>query len=111
MLFAPGDVSVEDRRAVWEPVLGVSVLRWSIRGMKTKWGSCNREPHHIWFNAELAKKQPDCLEHIAVHEMMHQLERNHGERFTSLMDRFLPDWHARRDLPNDVPLTHEEWQR
>ncbi len=26
--------------------------------MKTKWGSCNRETGHIWFNVELAKKHP-----------------------------------------------------
>ena len=44
---------------------------WSIRRMKTKWGSCNRETGHIWFNLELAKKHPDCLEYIVVHEMTH----------------------------------------
>ena len=68
--------------------------RWSIRRMKTKWGSCNRETGHIWFNVELAKKHPDCLEYIVVHEMTHLLERGHGERFTKLMDQFMPDWRA-----------------
>ena len=64
--------------------------------MKTKWGSCNRETGHIWFNVELAKKHPDCLEYIVVHEMTHLLERNHGERFTKLMDEYMPDWRSRR---------------
>jgi predicted metal-dependent hydrolase len=95
--------------AKWEPVLGVSVPRWSIRSMKTKWGSCNRETGHIWFNVELAKKHPDCLEYIVVHEMTHYLERNHGERFTKLMDGFMPDWRSRRDQLNDAPLTQERW--
>ncbi|GFG68921.1 M48 family metallopeptidase [Mycolicibacter senuensis] len=95
--------------AKWEPVIGVSVPRWSIRRMKTKWGSCNRESGHIWFNIELAKKHPDCLEYIVVHEMTHYRERHHGERFTALMDGYLPDWRARRDLLNDSPLAHEEW--
>ena len=40
----------------WEATLGVSVPGWSIRRMKTKWGFCNRETRHIWFNLELAKK-------------------------------------------------------
>ena len=62
--------------------------------MKTKWGSCNRETGHIWFNVELAKKHPDSLEYIAVHEMTHLLERGHGRRFTKLMDGFMPDWRA-----------------
>ncbi len=45
-----------------------------------------------------------------VHEMAHLIERGHGERFTNLMDDFLPDWRARRDLLNEAPLAHEEWQ-
>jgi predicted metal-dependent hydrolase len=93
----------------WEPKLGVRVPKWSIRRMKTKWGSCNRETGHIWFNVELAKKHPDSLEYIVVHEMTHLLERSHGERFARLMDRHLPDWQARREQLNQAPLGHEEW--
>jgi len=78
--------------------------------MKTKWGSCNRESRHIWFNVELAKKPPECLEYIVVHEMTHYLERGHNERFTALMDDFMADWRARRDLLNATPLAAEEWQ-
>lgn len=95
--------------ATWEDKLGLSVPKWTIRRMKTKWGSCNRETQHIWFNAELAKKHPDCLEYIVVHEMTHYLERGHGERFTKLMDRELPDWRSRRDQLNAEPLAEETW--
>jgi predicted metal-dependent hydrolase len=101
--------AIPDLITKWEPVLDVSVPRWSIRRMKTKWGSCNRETGHIWFNVELAKKHPDCLEYIVVHEMTHHLERNHGERFIKLMDGFMSDWRARRDQLNESPLGHEEW--
>jgi predicted metal-dependent hydrolase len=95
--------------ATWEPVVGRAVPQWSIRRMKTKWGSCNRETGHLWFNLELAKKHPDCLEYIVVHEMTHLRERGHGERFTKLMDGFLPDWRARRDQLNSSPLAEENW--
>jgi len=123
----PGD-SAEQRRALlerwhrdqlrqalpelistWEERLELSVPKWSIRRMKTKWGSCNRESRHIWFNTELAKKHPDCLEYILVHEMAHYLERNHGERFAKLMDGFMPDWRRRRDELNAAPLADERW--
>ena len=93
----------------WEPAIGRTVPRWSIQRMKTKWGSCNRETGHIRFNLELAKKHPRCLEYIVVHEMTHLLERGHGERFTKLMDGFMPDWRSRRDELNMAPLAHEEW--
>lgn len=95
--------------AKWEPVIGRPVGRWSVRRMKTKWGSCNRETGHIWFNLELAKKHPLCLEYLVVHEMTHLLERGHGERFTKLMDGFMPDWRSRRDQLNDAPLADEQW--
>lgn len=128
LLYVPEGSTGEERRAVldrwyraqlrhklpvvigeWERKLDVEVPKWSIRRMKTKWGSCNRETRHIWFNVELAKKHPDCLEYIVVHEMTHYLERNHGERFTSLMDSHMPDWRRRRDLLNAAPLAHEPW--
>jgi len=93
----------------WEPTIGRTVSRWSIRRMKTRWGSCNRETGHICFNLELAKKHPRCLEYIVVHEMTHLLERGHGESFTALMDAFLPDWRSRRDELNNAPLADERW--
>lgn len=94
--------------AKWESKVS-AVSHWSIRRMKTKWGSCNRETGHIWLNVELAKKHPDSLEYIVVHEMTHLLERGHGKRFVELMDGFMPDWRARRDQLNDDPLADEDW--
>lgn len=103
--------AIPDIIANWETQLEVRVPKWTIRRMKTKWGSCNRETGHIWLNVELAKKHPDCLEYIIVHEMTHYLERTHGVRFTHLMDGFLPDWRRRRDELNDAPLTDEKWAK
>ena len=41
--------------------------------------------------------------------MTHLLERGHGERFTKLMDSFMPDWRRRRDELNSAPLAEEQW--
>ena len=41
--------------------------------------------------------------------MTHLLERNHGERFTKLMDKLMPDWRSRRDELNTAPLADEKW--
>lgn len=95
--------------AKWESKLEVSVPQWTVRRMKTKWGSCNRDTGHIWLNVELAKKHPDCLEYIVVHEMAHYLERNHGERFTKIMDKYMPAWRSLREQLNNAPLAQEQW--
>ncbi|MYQ92217.1 DUF45 domain-containing protein [Streptomyces sp. SID4946] len=100
---------IPDLIAKWEPIFEVSVPRWNIKRMKTKWGSCNRETGHVWFNVELAKKPPACLEYIVVHEMVHYLERHHDDRFTKLMDRFMPNWRSLRDQLNNAPLAEEQW--
>jgi predicted metal-dependent hydrolase len=82
--------------AVWEQRLEVTVPQWTIRQMKTRWGSCNPETRRISFNAELARKPPHCLEYIVVHEMAHYFHAGHGPGFTGFMDRHLPDWRDRR---------------
>ena len=93
----------------WQPVIGREVAGWTVRKMRTKWGSCVPGPGRLWFNVELAKKSPACLEYIVVHEMTHLLERTHNDRFVGLMDKNLPNWRALRDELNGAPLADEEW--
>jgi predicted metal-dependent hydrolase len=95
--------------AKWEPRLGVRVNRFFVQRMKTRWGNCSPRTGNIRLNAELAKKPPECLEYIVVHEMAHLLEPTHNARFVGLMDRFMPQWRHRRELLNQLPVHHEEW--
>ena len=95
--------------AAYEPIMDVSVAEWGVKRMRTKWGSCSREARRIWLNLELAKKPPECLEYIVVHEMAHLLERHHNDRFRALLDGFLPSWRVARDTLNRAPLSHEDW--
>jgi predicted metal-dependent hydrolase len=95
--------------AKWEPVIGVQVAEWGIKRMKTRWGTCNADARRIWLNLELAKKPPQCLEYILVHEMVHLLEWRHNDRFKTLMDRVMPQWRLYRAELNRAPLAHEDW--
>lgn len=94
----------------WEPIIGVKVADWSVKKMKTKWGSCNIREKRIWVNLELAKKPSECLEYIVVHEMIHLLERHHNDNYLNYMDKFLPKWRLSRDLLSSYPLAHEDWE-
>ncbi|MFL5346787.1 MAG: M48 family metallopeptidase [Hyalangium sp.] len=95
--------------AKWQSALGVTVDGWGIKRMKTRWGSCNAKARRVWLNLELAKKPPECLEYLIVHELMHLLVRNHDDRFHALMDRHFPKWRATRKTLNAAPLAHEIW--
>jgi predicted metal-dependent hydrolase len=96
--------------ARWEPVIGVRIERFYVQRMKTKWGSCNHRAGTIRLNSELAKKPRGCLEYLVVHELVHLLEPTHNARFQALMDRFMPQWKARRDALNRLPVRGEEWE-
>jgi len=93
----------------WQSVLKVKVAGFYVQRMKTRWGSCNTDAKTIRVNTELGKKDPDCLEYIVVHEMIHLLERSHNDRFRRLMDKFYPKWSHVRDRLNSTPLSHTEW--
>ena len=93
----------------WETRLGVKVERLLIQRMKTKWGSCNHQARNIRLNTDLAKKPPDCLEYLVVHELTHLLEPTHNARFIALMDRHMPQWRSHQESLNRLPVRHEHW--
>jgi predicted metal-dependent hydrolase len=93
----------------WEPVIGVRVNKFFVQKMKTKWGSCNSTAKTIRLNTDLAKKPPQCLEYIVVHELVHFVVRHHNEQFVGLMDKCLPGWRLLRQTLNDAPLAHADW--
>ena len=88
----------------WESILKVSVMRFSIRSMKTRWGSCTPKTRSIRFNLELIKRTPECLEYIVVHELVHLLEASHNSKFKTLMDRFYPKWKFYRKELRSLPI-------
>lgn len=93
----------------WQTELGVSVERFFVQRMKTKWGSCNPTARTIRLNTELAKKPTECLEYVLVHELVHLLVSTHNARFVELMDRFMPSWQLYRQLLNRLPVRREMW--
>jgi predicted metal-dependent hydrolase len=95
--------------AKWVNLIGVDAPTFTVRKMKTKWGSCTPESKNMLLNLELAKKPTECLEYILVHELVHLLEPTHNSRFIALMSQFMPKWRLHRDSLNRLPVRHENW--
>ena len=87
----------------WEPMMGVHVTGITIRQMKTRWGSCNVNTHHININLALLERPPECLEYVVVHELAHLLEPSHNQVFWGYMTKFYPDWKRVRASLNENP--------
>jgi len=93
----------------WEPKMGVKCHEFGIKKMRTRWGTCNIDAKRIWLNLELAKKPPQCLEYVVVHELVHLLERKHNNRFIAFMDEFMPQWRFYKEQLNILPFSHIDW--
>ena len=94
----------------WEKIVGVSVSKIHVRKMKTKWGSSSPKNKAIRINLELAKKPLECVEYIALHEIIHLIEPSHNEHFIDLMNKHMPKWRMYRDELNRLPVRHDEWK-
>ncbi|MEG2468681.1 MAG: SprT family zinc-dependent metalloprotease [Comamonas sp.] len=93
----------------WQAIMGVQAGKLLVQRMKTKWGSCNPKTGLIRLNTDLAKKPPEHLEYVVVHELAHLIEASHSERFVAAMDMFLPKWQLYRAELNSLPVRHEVW--
>lgn len=80
----------------WELRLNVRLAGYSLRRMKTRWGSCNYRTKRMRLNSELAAKASHLLEYVLVHEMVHLIVPNHGPRFVAMMNEHYPAWRKAR---------------
>lgn len=66
-----------------------------IKSQKSRWGSCGIH-NDIQINWLLIMAPPDVLEYVVVHELCHIQERNHSQKFWTLVAYHLPDYKHRQ---------------
>lgn len=80
--------------------MGVEFRKITIRGQKTRWGSCTREKH-LNFNWRLVLLPADVAESVIVHELAHTVHMNHSRAFYGFVERFCPEYRKlQKDLRN-----------
>lgn len=76
----------------------VAPTSFSIRKMKTRWGSCSRKGS-ISLNLHLVKLPEQCIKEVILHELCHLVHFNHSKEFYALMTAEMPDWKVwKKDL-------------
>ena len=63
----------------------------SVKGFRSKWGSCNSRKE-ISFNFRLRMENQYCIDYVIIHELLHLVELNHSKRFWNLMAQVMPDY-------------------
>lgn len=85
-------------------IVGKTPDEWRVKNMRTKWGTCNPIKKRIWLNLQLAKKTPECLDYVIVHELVHLYVKNHNDEFRTYMDQFYPNWQVVKKQLNEQML-------
>lgn len=99
---------IEKYLPLCEQRTGLHCSSWQTKYMTTRWGTCNTKTGKIWLNLQLAKKPPECLEYVILHELTHLKIRNHGNDFVAFMDGHMPYWREIRKKLNDSTLDYME---
>lgn len=70
---------------------GFRVNKITIRGQKTRWGSCSRGGN-LSFNFKLMSYSSAIIDYVIVHELCHLKEMNHSKDFWNLVEGIVPDY-------------------
>ena len=72
------------RLAALAELHGFHYNRVTIRGQKTRWGSCSSSKN-INLNYKLLFLEPSLVDYVLIHELCHTLEMNHSAKFWNLV--------------------------
>ncbi len=87
---------------------GLKWSRLSIRGQKTRWGSCSAQGN-LSLNFKMLFLPSDLVDHVLLHELVHTQEMNHSHRFWTLMKKFDPKCERHRAELRDAGQLLPGW--
>jgi len=79
-----------ERVGKWGTELGVNPGKVTIRGQRTRWGSCSRKGN-LSFNWKLVMAPEAVIDYVVIHELAHLKEMNHSKRFWRLVAQHCPE--------------------
>lgn len=80
--------------------LGEPTVQISIRNQRSRWGSCSSK-RHLSFNWRLIMAPKDVLRYVVIHEAAHLRYHDHSQKFWSLVEQLMPDYHQYRQWLKD----------
>ena len=81
----------------YSALMGLRPASVKITSAKTRFGSCSGK-NSICFSWRLMDYPEPAIDYVGVHELAHIAHKNHGPQFWALVERYLPDYRARRAM-------------
>lgn len=88
-------ILVTEKCAAVSKLMGISSHTITIRGQRTRWGSCSRKGT-LSFNWKLLKTPEQVIDYVIIHELAHIKEMNHSRKFWNLVAKFCPEYKTYR---------------
>ncbi len=97
---------IKEKAAELCKIMEVNYNRLTIRGARTRWGSCSQKGN-LNFNWKLVMAPEPIIDYVIVHELAHLKEMNHSQRFWNMVTRYCPQWqqHKKWLEENEAELT------
>jgi len=83
------------RVAHFAPLVGVAPPTIAVKDMRSRWGSCSAKGR-VSLHWGLALLDPELLDYVVVHELVHLKELHHQPPFWRGVESVLPDYRERR---------------
>lgn len=77
--------------------MGVMPTGITITAARTRFGSCSPK-NRLCFSWRLMDYPEEAIDYVVVHELAHIVHKNHGPQFWALVERYMPDYRARRNM-------------
>lgn len=78
-------------------LMGLVPTGVKITSARTRYGSCSSR-NSLCFSWRLMRCPPEAIDYVVVHELAHIVHKDHSADFYALVERYMPDWRARREM-------------
>ena len=98
-LRSQAEAEIPGRVYAYAKLMGVAPRRVTIRGQRTRWGSCSAKGN-LSLNWRLVQVPEEVRDYVVIHELCHLRQMNHSSRFWDLVRSVCPNYRE-----------HEVWLR
>lgn len=82
---------LSERVDVWRRRMRCKPRRVIVKDQRSRWGSCSADGT-LRFNWRIVMAEPDLIDYLVVHELLHMRIRSHSSRFHAELANVMPDY-------------------
>jgi predicted metal-dependent hydrolase len=86
-----------EKVAHYGAMMGLHPTGLKVTAAQKRYGSCSAK-NSLCFSCYLMRSPDEAIDAVVVHELAHIRYKNHGKSFYALVEQYMPDYKARKNL-------------